>query len=129
MVHDCVMTCLNICRERMREFKRPQYVHYTDKDGGGYEFFSINIMHFPSFFPFNVYIVYLVMGYFLYRVCLLIHRTRLVIPNTPNVVRTHYTTSRSTWLRLKPGSQPHARFFDRTIFSLIPIFWNRIRFY
>ena len=30
---------------------------------------------------------------------------------------------------LKPGSQPHAQFFDRTIFSLIPIFWNRIRFY
>ena len=30
---------------------------------------------------------------------------------------------------LKPCSQPEARFFDRTIFSLIPIFWNRIRFY
>ena len=30
---------------------------------------------------------------------------------------------------VKPESQPHARFFDRTIFSLIPIFWDRIRFY
>ena len=34
----------------------------------------------------------------------------------------------SNWF-LKPCSQPHARFFDRTFFSLIPIFWNRIRFY
>ena len=32
-------------------------------------------------------------------------------------------------LQVKPCSQPHARFFDRTFFSLIPIFWNRIRFY
>ena len=32
-------------------------------------------------------------------------------------------------LGLKPGSQPHAHFFDRTFFSLIPIFWNRICFY
>ena len=32
-------------------------------------------------------------------------------------------------LPVKLGSQPHARFFDRTIFCLIPIFGNRIRFY
>ena len=31
---------------------------------------------------------------------------------------------------LKPESQPHhARFVDRMIFSLILIFWDRIRFY
>ena len=32
---------------------------------------------------------------------------------------------------LQPESQPHARFvcFYRTIFSFIPIFWDRIRFY
>ena len=46
----------------------------------------------------------------------------------------HYYTSLLTYAiehgtSLKPGSQPHAQFFDRTIFSLIPIFWNRIRFY
>ena len=31
--------------------------------------------------------------------------------------------------QVKPCSQPHARYFDRTFFSLILIFWNRIRFY
>ena len=36
---------------------------------------------------------------------------------------------RSCMYLLKPCSQPNARFFDRTFFSLIPIFWNRIRFY